>query len=127
VIRAAASADEQEAREAVEGLFGSVFHQGTVYPASVAVVPFVAELALTPAVHNRDLLVYLLGGMADPRQADGPEVAAVGSALIAQVARLLPLVADSDPKVRECAASTLAQCPEMAGLVEARLRERWAL
>jgi hypothetical protein len=52
VIRAAASADEQEAREALEGLFGSVFHQGTVYPASVAVVPFVAELALMPAVQQ---------------------------------------------------------------------------
>jgi hypothetical protein len=85
VIRAAASADEQEAHAAVDGLFGSVFHQGTVYPASVAVVPFVAELALTPAVHHRDLLVYLLGGMADPRNADGPEVAAIGSALTVQV------------------------------------------
>jgi HEAT repeat len=124
-IRAAASTDEQEADAAVEALFSSVFHQGTVYPASVAVVPFVAELAVTSAVHHRHLLVYLLGGMADPRQAHGPDVAAVGSALTAQVPRLLPLLADPDPKVREAAAYTLAQCPEMAGLVVARLRQRW--
>jgi hypothetical protein len=37
LIRAAASADEERARAAVDELFGSVFHQGTVYPASVAV------------------------------------------------------------------------------------------
>jgi HEAT repeat len=127
VIRAAASTDEQEARGAVEELFSSVFHQGTVYPASVAVVPFVAELAVSPAVHHRHLLMYLLGGMADPGEANGPDVAAVGSALAAQVPRLLPLLADPDPQVREAAAYTLAQCPEMAGLVVARLRERWAV
>jgi len=127
VIRAAASTDEQEARGAVEELFSSVFHQGTVYPASVAVVPFVAELAVTSAVHHRHLLVYLLGGIADPGEAHGPDVAAVGSALAAQVPGLLALLADPDPQVREAAAYTLAQCPEMAGLVVARLRERWAV
>jgi hypothetical protein len=127
VIRAAASTDEQEARGAVEELFSSVFHQGTVYPASVAVVPFVAELAVSPAVHHRYLLVYLLGGMADPREAHGAEGGAVRAGLIAQVPRLLLLLTDPDPRVRETAAYTLAQCPEMAGLVVARLRERWAV
>jgi HEAT repeat protein len=89
-------------------------------------VPFVAELAVSPAVHHRFLLVYQLGGMADPREAYGPDVAAVRAALTAQVPRLLPLLADPDPRVRETAAYTLAQCPDMAGPVLARLRERWA-
>ena len=48
VIRAAASTDEEQAEAAVDELFSSVFHQGTVYSASVTVVPFVAELATTP-------------------------------------------------------------------------------
>jgi HEAT repeats len=127
VLRAAASTDEQQAQAAGDELFGSVFHQGTVYPASVAVVPFVAELAAAPTVHHRFLLVDLLGGMADPNQADGAEAAAVAAAVTAQVPRLLPLLSDPDPKVRETAAYALAQCPDMAGPVVARLRARWAV
>lgn len=127
VIRAAASTDEEQARAAVDELFGSVFHQGTVYPASVAVVPFVAELAVTPTVHHRFLLVYLLGGMADPREAYGAAVDAVRAAVTAQVPRLLPLLADPDRRVRETVAYTLAQCPDAAGPVAARLRQRWAV
>jgi HEAT repeat protein len=127
MLWAAASTDEQHADAAVSELYNSVFHQGTVYPASVAVVPFVAELAATPTVHHRFLLVALLGGMADPRKAHGSEIPAVRAALTAQVPRLLPLLADRDPKVRETAAYTLAQCPDPAGAVVARLRERWAV
>src|SRR5262245_19665645 len=118
---------EGQAREAVDGLFSSVFHQGTVYPASVAAVPFVAELALSPVVHHRFLLVYLLGGIADPREAHGAAVAAVRAAATAQVPRLLPLLADPDPRVRETAVYTLAQCPDTAAPVLARLWERWAV
>jgi hypothetical protein len=39
VIRAAASTDKEQAEAAVDELFSCVFHQGTVYSASVAVVP----------------------------------------------------------------------------------------
>lgn len=130
LLRAAASADEEQARAALHELFTSVFHQGSVYTASVAVVPFVAELAVAPAVHGRSVLVYLLGIMADPREAEGAEgaeVDAVGDALTALVPRLLPLLSDTDPKVRERVAYTLAQCPDTAGPVVARLRERWAV
>jgi hypothetical protein len=127
VLRAAASADAEEAEEAIDTLFGSIFHQGTVYPASVAVVPFVAELAVAPAVHHRSLLVDLLGGMADPGEASGAELASVRAAVTAQVPRLLPLLADPDPKVRETVAYTLARCPDATGPVVAGLRERWAV
>lgn len=127
VIRAVASADEDEADEAVDELFGAVFHQGTVYSATVAAVPFIAELAVAPEVHHRSTLVTLLGAMADPAEAYGTEVDAVRAAVTAQVPRLLPLLADPDPRVRESAAYALAQCPEMAGPVVAELRRRWAV
>jgi HEAT repeat protein len=127
VIRAVASADEDEADAAVDELFGSVFHQGTVFSAAVAAVPFIAELALAPEVHHRSLLVYLLGAMADPAEAYGTEVGAVRAAVTAEVPRLLPLLADPDPGVRETAAYTLAQCPDMAGPTVAELRQRWAV
>jgi hypothetical protein len=125
LIRAAASADEAEADGAVEELFHSVCHQGlTVYPASVAAVPFVAELAAARAVHRRSTLLYLLGAMADPHDANGVEAAAVRDAVTAQVPRLLPRLADPDAGVRETAAFTLARCPEAGAPVLARLRER---
>jgi hypothetical protein len=127
LIRAAASTDEAEADGAVEGLFSSVFHQGTVYPASAAVVPFVAELVAAGATQQRWSLLHLLGGMADPHEAAGVDVAAVRAALTAQAPRLLPLLADPDPRVRETAAYALAQCPEAEAPVSARLRERLAV
>lgn len=127
VIRAVASADEDEADAAVDELFGSVFHQGTVYSAAVAALPFIAELAVAPKVHHRSLLVYLLGAMADPAEAYGTKVAAVRAAVTAEVPRLLPLLADPDPGVRETAAYTLAHCPDMAGPTVAELRQRWAV
>jgi hypothetical protein len=110
VLRAAASTDEQQAKSAVDELFVTVFESGAVFSASVAVVPFVAELAATPAVHHRSLLVSLLGAMADPHQAFGVEPAAVRAAVTAQVPRLLPLLSDPDPLVREAVAWTLARC-----------------
>jgi hypothetical protein len=127
VIRAVASVDEDEADAAIDELFGAVVHQGTVYSATVAAVPFIAELAVAPEVHHRSTLVYLLGATSDPAKAYGAEVDAVRGAVTAQVPRLLPLLADPDPRVRESAAYASAQCPEMAGPVVAELRERWAV
>jgi hypothetical protein len=125
VIRAVASADEGEADAAIDELFGAVFHQGTVYSATVAAVPFIVQLAVTAGVHHRSTLVALLGAMADPAEAYGAEVGTVRAAVTAQVPRLLPLLADPDPRVRETAAYTLAQCPDTAGPVVAELRRRW--
>jgi hypothetical protein len=127
VIRAAASSSADAAEAAVDELFGSIFHQGTVYSASVAAVPFIAELAVAPKVHHRSLLVYLLGAMADPAEAYGTEVAEVRAAVTAEVPRLLPLLADPDPEVRENAAYLLAHCPDMAEPVVADLRDRLAI
>lgn len=127
VIRAAASSSADAAEAAVDELFGSIFHQGTVYSASLAAVPFIAELAVAPKVHHRSLLVYLLGAMADPAEAYGTEVAEVRAAVTAEVPRLLPLLADPDPEVRENAAYLLAHCPDMAEPVVADLRDRLAI
>ncbi|MEH0980795.1 HEAT repeat domain-containing protein [Micromonospora sp. CPCC 205556] len=123
LLRAMASADEDEASEALEEFVGSVFHQGTVYPATVPAVPFLAELAVT-APHQRASLVATVGMLADPHHAYGDEQAEVREAVRAQAERFPPLLADPDPEVRMCAAYTVAQCGDR--LPVALLRDRWA-
>ncbi|BCJ69732.1 hypothetical protein GCM10009779_08100 [Polymorphospora rubra] len=119
-MRQAASPDADTAQEAVSELHGSIFHQGTVYPATVAAVPFLAELA-TAAPHGRADLVWMLGMLADPHHAYGDEVLDVRAAVAAQLPVLQTLLADGDQNVREAAAYTAAQ----AGTDAESLRKRW--
>jgi hypothetical protein len=41
-------------------LYGNVFHQGTRYPASAVIVPFLVALAVNPAIYDRDEIISLL-------------------------------------------------------------------
>jgi hypothetical protein len=107
----------------VDPLFGNVWHQGTVYPATAPVVPFLVELALARPEHAA-ALVALLGYIArgsgyhqvhhpfatrpDPslpehlqreREDVGRAHAAVGAAWPA----LAPLLGHPDPEVRRSA------------------------
>jgi hypothetical protein len=120
LLRQAALPDDEAAKEAVSELYGSIFHQGTVYPATVAAVPFLAELALA-APHCRAELVWMLGQLADPEHAHGDEFPDVRAAVVAQLPVLLALLADGDHEVREAAAYAAAH----AGTAAEQLWERW--
>jgi len=48
-LRAIASSDADEAGEAREEVSGWIIHQGTVYPTTVAAVPYLVELADIPS------------------------------------------------------------------------------
>ncbi|MGH3734458.1 MAG: hypothetical protein ACRDT6_02375 [Micromonosporaceae bacterium] len=50
LLRAVAGHDEGSAEKALDDLWSRVCHQGTVYSASAAVVPFLTELATRVAV-----------------------------------------------------------------------------
>ena len=67
LLRRAGSGGD-EARAAIGDLYGKVFHQGTVYPATVAAVPFLVELAGS-APDRRDEVTWMLGMLADPTPA----------------------------------------------------------
>ena len=49
-IRALISDDEHIRADALNELFGSVWHQGTIYPVSAYVVPFLIELLAAQCV-----------------------------------------------------------------------------
>ncbi|MET8121029.1 hypothetical protein [Micromonospora sp. NPDC005291] len=122
LLRQAGSEDSEIASAAISELHGSVFHQGTVYPATVAAVPFLAELA-ADAPHRRDGFVWMLGMLADDRHADGADSGQVRAAVTRQLEPLVALLDDADPEVREAAAYATAK----AGVTADPLWRRWAV
>ena len=108
LLRQAASDDGEVVSEALSQLTGSLFHQGTVYPATVAAVPFLAELAYA-APHGRDEFTWMLGMLADPEHAYGKAFPAVRAAVATQVDVFVALLGDDDATVREAAAYAVAQ------------------
>ena len=122
LLRQAASVDSGVAAEAISDLHGSIFHQGTVYPATVTAVPFLAELAVRAANH-RDGFIWMLGMLADDQHAYGATFAQVRAAVHAQLELLVGLLDDTDPKVREAAAYATAK----AGVTAKALWRRWAI
>jgi hypothetical protein len=93
--------------------------------ASAAAIPFLAELAADPYMHARDLLLDVVGRMATSEDGTDATVRAVRAALDAEVPRLLPLLADDDPAVRESAAYALGQCRDRADRIVPRLWDQW--
>ncbi|GIJ43467.1 hypothetical protein Val02_03530 [Virgisporangium aliadipatigenens] len=124
ILRAVASPDPETADEGRFEIGSSFWHQGTVYPVTPEVVPFLVELAATPGVHQRDHLLCTLGGLCDPDQVDGAQRDAVRAAVAVHSGPFVELLADPDPRVRAAAAYALAWAgPHGADALEAR----WAV
>ncbi len=64
LLRALASSDETQRVEAVKALFGNIWHQGTVYPATAAAVPFLYELLSGVDVPGKSDIAGLLASIA---------------------------------------------------------------
>ncbi|WP_127507078.1 HEAT repeat domain-containing protein [Actinoplanes solisilvae] len=120
LLRRAASEDGATAAKAISDLHGSLFHQGTVYPATVAAVPFLAEFA-AHAPRRRHEFALMLGMLADDHHAYGDEFADVRSAVAAQSGLLAGLLDDPEPSVRAAAAYATAT----AGVTPDVLWRRW--
>jgi hypothetical protein len=121
LLRQAASEDDDTAGEAISELYATIFHQGSVYPATVAAVPFLAELA-RHAPQRRDELVWMLGRLADPHKAFGAVRGAVHAAVVDQLPVLVSLLSDGDALVREAAAYAAVQVDVTAELLWRRWR-----
>ncbi|MEU0939048.1 HEAT repeat domain-containing protein [Embleya sp. NPDC005971] len=99
-IRALYAGDEDRADRALGELFNRALHQGSVYPAAVAAVPFLAHAAVHTAHGRASALAFLAGaGGSGPEPGRGDQEeghARVG----AEVPGLLHLLRDGDPQVR---------------------------
>lgn len=65
LLRAVASADEKSRKDAIYELYGNIWHQGTVYEATIYAVPFLIELLEHPDTRAKSDLACLLAVIAD--------------------------------------------------------------
>ncbi|MFI8293075.1 PBS lyase [Streptomyces sp. NPDC085614] len=140
LLRGLASADPAERELALDGMYGSVHHQGDVYDSTLACIPFLLELVADPEIQDRGAIVELLtsiGGIdlggddeldeLDPEDEDFPPAAnyAMAAAAVAAGADVfLGLAGDPDPEVRLAAPCALASLHPEPGRVLNLLRER---
>ena len=94
LLRAVASGDAMAARDAVRELFGNIWHQGTVYQATLPAVPFLARMAAAGIVAGG--LLQLLGCIAESTDdATGGDARA---AVASEAGRLIPCCVMPTPK-----------------------------
>ncbi|MFF3290695.1 PBS lyase [Streptomyces sp. NPDC003023] len=121
LLRKLASADPFERESALDGMYGSVHHQGDVYDSTLACIPFLMELVADPSVQDRGGIIELLtsiGGIdldgddeLDPEDEefeDAANYAMAASAVTAGADVFLALVGDPDRGVRLAAPLALA-------------------
>ncbi|MGW2094296.1 HEAT repeat domain-containing protein [Promicromonospora sukumoe] len=107
MLRALALDEDTGPDSAGGDLWGSICHQGTVYSASVAAVPFLAGLAVAGAAAKECL--WLLGAMAESEDTAPGAEEDVRNAVRAEVGRLLPFATHPDAEVRQAAVHTFGQ------------------
>ncbi|GAB3264120.1 HEAT repeat domain-containing protein [Kineosporia babensis] len=113
--------------EAVEELLASILHQGGVYPATVAALPFLHEVATDQQAQGRIGALQLLCfyGQSVAAGLEDPRIEAEARAGLAASARiLLPLAEDPDPEVRIAVYECASYWNDPAALE--KLRERLA-
>jgi HEAT repeat protein len=151
LLRALSSDGRAAQEEALYELFGTIWHQGTVYSVTAAAVPPLLELLETPAVAVKDGILALLKEIATGHgyvevhgrldhyrhQWNTPEFAATlqreakwvrdsHDAVVAGVPVYLRLLEHPDPRVRGMAPYTLSVCHERYAEIEPALRRRLA-
>ncbi|MFF8287849.1 PBS lyase [Streptomyces sp. NPDC016309] len=140
LLRGLASPDPVEREVALDGMYGAVHHQGEVYDATLACIPFLLELVADPEVQDRGCVVELLtsiGGIDlggdegldeldpdDEEFEDAANYAMAAAAVAAGADVFLALVADDDREVRLAAPGALASLHGDPARVLALLRER---
>ncbi|WP_369227332.1 HEAT repeat domain-containing protein [Streptomyces sp. R39] len=122
LLRGLASPDAAEREVALDGMYGSVHHQGNVYDSTLACVPFLFALASRPEVPDRGAIVELLVSIG--AESAGPRARA---AVRAGAAAFVPLADDACPGVRRAAAGALVRFLDGPARVLALLRRRIAV
>ncbi|MCX3290349.1 HEAT repeat domain-containing protein [Streptomyces sp. NEAU-H22] len=124
LLRGLTSADPAERQTALDGMYGTVHHEGGVYDATLACVPFLLALAGRAEVRDRAEVVELLVSIGDIDGAPGDLAASTRDALRAGAGVFERLAGDADPGVRRAAPGALVRFLGRPARVLALLRER---
>ncbi|MET9430488.1 MULTISPECIES: PBS lyase [unclassified Streptomyces] len=140
LLRGLASDDPAEREAALDGMYGTVHHQGDVYDSTLACIPFLLELVASPEVQDRGCIIELLtsiGGIdlggddelaaLDPEDEEFEDAAnyAMASAAVAAGSDVfLGLLGDGDREVRLAAPGALASLHGDPARVLLLVRER---
>lgn len=133
LLEALRSADAGERGEALSSFYGSVHHQGDVYPCTVASLPFLLELARDPATPDRGEIVGLMVSIGEVaverRGADYVGSDHTGAAVFcrAHAEAFAVLAGDAECRVRQAAIPALALFIDDADRAFGLLRERSAM
>lgn len=124
-LRALADPDPEMREEALDVLFGSICHQGTLYSATPRALPFLIRHAADPAKPDRLGPLHLVSAIAESGDAIPDDLAAVREALTRDLGLLLTLLDDPDADTREVVVHVLGHLPpEAADQVLPALRAR---
>ncbi|MFI0424946.1 hypothetical protein [Spongiactinospora sp. 9N601] len=126
LLRGLADPDPAIREQALDAMYGGVFHQGDVYPCTIATIPFLVRLATRPGLPGRPEVIRLL---ADFASADDPlGLTALYRQANERVTAAYPLwsalLEDPDPDVRAATAALLPACLDQARAAVARLLAR---
>ncbi|MGI5424080.1 HEAT repeat domain-containing protein [Streptomyces sp. CA-179760] len=127
LLRGLASADPAERESALDGMYGAVHHQGGVYDATLACVPFLLALAVREEVRDRAGVVELLvsiGDIAGHGDVSRELAAGARAALHAGAEVFVRLAGDADTGVRRAAPGALVRFLGSPERVLALVRER---
>ncbi|MET9812304.1 HEAT repeat domain-containing protein [Streptomyces sp. NPDC006355] len=124
LLRGLASPDPAERASALDGMYGAVHHQGDVYDATLACVPFLLALAVREEVRDRAEVVELLVSIGGIDAGSGELAARARAAVRAGAEVFVGLCGDADAGVRRAAAGALVRFLGRPARVLAVLRER---
>ncbi|MEV5437567.1 HEAT repeat domain-containing protein [Streptomyces sp. NPDC052682] len=136
LLRGLASADPAERETALDGMYGAVHHQGDVYDATLACVPFLLDLVAREEVQDRAGIVELLvsiggehdgeSGQADAGGEAGSLTARARAAVRAGGEVFARLTQDADADVRRTAVDALVRFLDEPARVLGLVRQRIA-
>ncbi|MGW7404977.1 HEAT repeat domain-containing protein [Streptomyces sp. NPDC054833] len=122
LLRGLASADPAEREIALDGMYGSVHHQGNVYDSTLACVPFLFGLMARAEVPDRGGIVELLVSIGE--ECAGAGRAPADTAVRAGAEAFVALAGDPDAGVRRAAPGALVRFLDEPARVLDLLRQR---
>ncbi|MFJ3235010.1 HEAT repeat domain-containing protein [Streptomyces sp. NPDC086787] len=122
LLRGLAAADAAEREAALDGMYGSVYHQGNVYDATLACVPFLFALLGRVEVADRGGIVELLVSIG--AECVGGSCARAHAAVHAGAEAFVALADDPDTGVRRAVPGALVRFLDEPARVLGLLRRR---